>query len=255
MTASLILTPEAPPGILLTHAMVLAAGLGERMRPLTETTPKPLLTLSGRSLLDHALDRAAEAGIAQAVVNAHWLPDQVAAACAPRENPTVTVLREQARLETGGGVFAALPYLGDGPFAVINGDAYWLDGPRSALARLAAGFDPDTMDVLLLLVRSATVEGEVGRGDFMLDPLGRPRRPREREICPYIFSGVQILAANAFRDAPDGPFSLNLIYDTAIEVGRCFAQVHDGVWFHLSTPDDLSRTKTLLAGALPRRIF
>ncbi|WP_431285972.1 nucleotidyltransferase family protein [Humitalea sp. 24SJ18S-53] len=235
--------------------MVLAAGLGERMRPLTATTPKPLLTLAGRSLLDHALDRVADAGIGQAVVNAHWLADQIVAACATRKTPAVTVVREAARLETGGGVLAALPRLGDGPFAVINGDAYWLDGPTPALTRLAAGFDPDSMDVLLLLVRSATVDGEVGYGDFMLDPFGRPRRPKEREICPYIFSGVQVLAPNAFRDAPEGPFSLNRVYDTAIAAGRCFAQVHDGVWFHLSTPDDLTRIESVLAGGLPGRIF
>ncbi len=255
MTDSLILTPEAPPGIMLTHAMVLAAGLGERMRPLTDTRPKPLLTLQGRSLLDHALDRVAGAGIGRAVVNAHWQAEQIFAACAQRERPLVTVLHEQTRLETGGGVRAALPHLGAGPFAVINGDAYWLDGPRPALARMAATFDPDMMDVLLLLIRSATIDGPVGGGDFFLDPFGRLRRPKEREISPYIFSGVQILAPNAFRDTSDGGFSLNRVYDTAIGAGRCFALVHDGVWFHLSTPGDLARSEQLLTGGLPWRLF
>jgi len=249
------LTPEAPPGITLSHAMVLAAGLGIRMRPLTDSLPKPLLPLAGRSLLDHALDRVADAGIGQAVVNAHWQADQIIAACAARTRPEVTVLREEHLLETGGGVRAALPLLGPDPFAVVNGDAFWLDGPQPVLSRLARAFDPDAMDVLLLLIRAAAVEGEVGRGDFFLDPLGHPRRPKEREIAPYLFGGVQILAPAAFDGAPAGAFSLNLIYDAAIEAGRCFAIVHDGAWFHLSTPADLARAGQLLADGLPRRLF
>lgn len=249
------LTPETPPGIVLTHAMVLAAGLGTRMRPLTESVPKPLLPLAGRTLLDHALDRVADAGIGQAVVNAHWLAEQVVAACAARTRPQVTVLTETGLLETGGGVAAALPHLGEDPFAVVNGDAFWLDGPRPALARLAQAFDPESMDVLLLLIRAATVEGEVGRGDFFLDPLGHPRRPLEREIAPYLFGGVQILSPAAFEGAPAGAFSLNRIYDAAIEAGRCFALVHDGAWFHLSTPADLQQAGQALADGLPRRLF
>jgi MurNAc alpha-1-phosphate uridylyltransferase len=233
------------------HAMVLAAGLGTRMRPLTDDRPKPLLPLEGRSLLHHAMDRLHEAGIGKLVVNAHWFADQVTES-ATAHDPSVTVLRETALLETGGGVKAALPYLGAAPFVVVNGDAFWLDGPTQALRRMSAAFDPAEMDALLLLVRTAQVDGEVGRGDFLLDPLGRARRPKEREIAPYLYGGVQILAPGLFDDTPKGAFSLNRVYDRAIENGRLYGLVHDGAWFHLSTPRDLERAGTMLrAGILP----
>lgn len=233
------------------HAMVLAAGLGTRMRPLTDDRPKPLLPLEGRSLLHHAMDRLHDAGIAEIVVNAHWFADQVAAA-ATAHDPRVTVLREAALLETGGGVKAALPHLGGQPFVVVNGDAFWLDGPTQALRRISAAFDPAEMDALLLLVRTSQVDGEVGRGDFLLDPLGRARRPKEREIAPYLFGGVQILSPALFEDTPEGAFSLNRVYDRAIENGRLYGLVHDGAWFHLSTPRDLERAGMMLrAGILP----
>jgi MurNAc alpha-1-phosphate uridylyltransferase len=240
--------------IAMTHAMVLAAGLGTRMRPLTDDRPKPLLELDGRSLLHHAMDRLGDAGIGNLVVNAHYYPDQVAAAVAAHRHPA-TVLREQVLLETGGGVTAALPHLGNQPFAVVNGDAFWLDGPTPALLRLAAAFDPAEMDALLLLVRTSHVDGETGRGDFLLDPLGRARRPREREIAPYLFGGVQILSPALFEGAPAGPFSLNRIYDRAIEAGRLFGLVHDGAWFHLSTPRDLYRAETMLRAGMLTALF
>ncbi|MBV1795748.1 nucleotidyltransferase family protein [Siccirubricoccus sp. G192] len=239
----------------LSHAMVLAAGLGLRMRPLTETTAKPLLLLQGRSLLDRALDRLEEAGVTDAVVNAHWQAGKVAAAVATRQAPRITLQREEVLLETGGGVTRALPLLGPGPFAVVNGDSVWLNGPSPALSRLAAAFDPERMDGLLLLVRSAQVEGEVGRGDFLLDPIGQLRRPKERELAPYIFAGVQILSPALFQDAPEGPFSLNRLYDRAIAAGRLFALVHDGVWFHLSTPPDLQRAEAAMQAGLIRAPF
>ena len=241
--------------ITLTHGMVLAAGLGLRMRPLTEGTAKPLLTLFGRSLLDRALDRLADAGIGQAGVNAHWHADRVAAAVAARGAPSIALQREEVLLETGGGVTRALPLLGGRPFAVANGDSVWLDGPRPALARMAAIYDPALMDGLLLLVRSSQVEGEVGHGDFLMDPLGKLRRPKERELAPYIFSGVQILGPALFRGAPEGPFSLNLLYDRAIDSGRLYALVHDGVWFHLSTPPDLERAEAAMDAGLVKALF
>jgi MurNAc alpha-1-phosphate uridylyltransferase len=243
--------------ITLTHGMVLAAGLGTRMRPLTDDLPKPLLPLAGRTLLDHALDRLAEAGVTKAVVNAHWRAEAIDRAMAARaELPRVTVLHEEGQpLETGGGVRAALPHLGDGPFAVANGDAFWLNGPTPALARMAAAFDPRRMDALLLLVRTAQVEGAVGRGDFLLDPLGRVRRRKEREISPYLYGGVQILTPALFSDSPEGPFSLNLLYDRAIEAERLFALVHDGAWFHLSTPADLAHAEEQLRRGLAKALF
>ena len=240
----------------LTHGMVLAAGLGLRMRPLTETTAKPLLTLQGRSLLDRALDRLEAAGVGQAVVNAHWHADQVAAAVAGRASPAITLQREETLLETGGGVTRALPLLGEAPFAVMNGDSVLLDGPTPALARMASMFDPATMDGLLLVVRTAQVDGEVGRGDFHLDPMGRVRRPKEMELAPYIFSGVQILAPGLFAGGvPEGAFSLNLLYDRAIAKGRLYAVVHDGIWFHLSTPADLERAEAAMAAGLVKALF
>lgn len=241
--------------IALTHAMVLAAGLGTRMRPLTDNLPKPLLRLGGRSLLDHALDRLAALGVGDAVVNAHWRGEQVAAAMAARRQPRITVQMEAALLETGGGVARALPALGEAPFAVVNGDAFWLDGPTPALRRLAAAFDPAEMDALLLMVRTTQVDGVVGLGDFLIDPLGRMRRPKEREIAPYLFAGVQILAPGLFDGAPPGAFSLNRVYDRAAASGRLFGLVHDGVWFHLSTPQDLAQAEANLRSGLVRAPF
>jgi MurNAc alpha-1-phosphate uridylyltransferase len=138
---------------------------------------------------------------------------------------------------------------------VANGDSVWLDGPTPALDRLAASFDPAEMDALLLLVRSAQVEGEVGRGDFLLDPLGRARRPKERELAPYIFAGVQVLSPALFQGAPKGRFSLNRLYDRAIAAGRLYGLVHDGVWFHLSTPPDLAQAESALRAGLVKALF
>ena len=241
----------------ISRGMVLAAGLGLRMRPLTRDTAKPLLTLAGRTLLDHALDRLDEAGVRDAVVNAHWHADKVAAAMAERGcAPRIHLQREEELLETGGGVLRALPRLGPGPFIVANGDSMWLDGPVPALARLAAAFDPAAMDGLLLLVRSAQVDGEVGAGDFLLDPMGRLRRPKEREVAPYIFAGVQVLTPALFEGAPtSGAFSLNRLYDRAIAAGRLYALVHDGVWFHLSTPPDLERAEAAMRDGLVKAQF
>ncbi|MBR0649086.1 nucleotidyltransferase family protein [Roseomonas terrae] len=241
--------------IALTHAMVLAAGLGTRMRPLTDDRPKPLLELEGRSLLDHALDRLQAAGVTDAVVNAHWRGEQIEAAMARRTAPRITLQHEPALLETGGSVRMALPALGDAPFAVVNGDAFWLDGPSPALRRLAGAFDPAEMDALLLMVRTTQVEGRVDKGDFLLDPIGRMRRPKEREIAPYIYAGVQILSPALFEGAPDGPFSLNRLYDRAIENGRLYGLVHDGVWFHLSTPQDLYQAEATMRAGLARALF
>jgi MurNAc alpha-1-phosphate uridylyltransferase len=232
----------------MTHAMVLAAGLGQRMRPLTANTAKPLLPLLGRSLLDHALDRLAQAGVEEAVVNAHWCAPRVAEALAAREGrpPRLRLQLEPELLETGGGIRRALPRLGEQPFIVVNGDAYWLDGPTPALTLLQQHFDPARMDGLLLLIRTAQVEGEVGRGDFHLDGAGRLRRPKGAEIAPFLFGGVQVMAPALVAPEPEGRFSLNRCFDRAIGAGRLFGLVHDGEWFHLSTPADLARTERRL---------
>jgi len=228
-------------------AMLLAAGLGERMRPLTEQTAKPLLPLGGRALMDHALDRLAEAGVETVVVNAHWQAERVAAHLAARGGEPRLVLRhEKTLLETGGGVRAALDVLGPAPFYVVNGDAFWLDGPRPALLRLADFFDPARMDGVLLLQRSSQVHADVGRGDFSLNPWGVPKRRGEREVVPYIFAGVQIVSPALMAGMPAGKFSMNLAWDRALEAGRLRGLVHDGAWFHLSTPGDLADAEALL---------
>ncbi|MFL1462657.1 nucleotidyltransferase family protein [Roseococcus sp. DSY-14] len=229
------------------RAMVLAAGLGTRMRPLTAATAKPLLPLMGRSLLDHALDRLAEAGVEDAVVNTHWKPEKVAAALAARAAAPRTRLQlEPDLLETGGGLLRALPLLGPGPFAVVNGDAFWLDGPEPALHALFRRFDPARMDALLLLVPTARVRGEAGRGDFFLDGQGRLRRPKPGELAPFLFAGVQVMAPSLLDGESPGRFSLNRPFDRALAAGRLHGCVHDGEWFHLSTPPDLARTERWL---------
>jgi MurNAc alpha-1-phosphate uridylyltransferase len=227
-------------------AMVLAAGLGTRMRPLTNTTAKPLLTLGGRALLDHALDRLVDAGVETVAVNAHWQADTVAAHLAHRPAPPRTVLlREQRLLETGGGVRAALAILGADPFFVVNGDAFWLNGPLSALLRLAAVFD-QSVDGVLLVHRTSHVRADVGPGDFALDKWGIPRRRNEREIVPFIYAGVQLIHPRLLNGMPEGAFSMNRAWDTALAAGRLRAAVHDGIWFHLSTPADLAQAEQFL---------
>jgi len=230
------------------RAMVLAAGLGTRMRPLTEATAKPLLTVAGRSLIDRALDHLADAGVETVVVNTHWQAERVRAALASRTRPAIIESHEESLLETGGGVARALSHLGAAPFFVVNGDAFWLDGATAALARLAAAFDPEACDAVLLVHRTAQLPAYTGRGDFAVDPLGRVRRPREREIVPYLFAGVQLASPALFACAPAGPFSTNLLWDRAISAGRLRAVVHDGVWLHLSTPEDLAEAERLMRG-------
>jgi MurNAc alpha-1-phosphate uridylyltransferase len=233
-----------------TTGMVLAAGLATRMRPLTGETAKPLLTLGGQTLLDHALNRLAEARVETVAVNAYWQADKVAGHLAVRRPPPRVILqRETALLETGGGVRAALDTLGAEPFYVINGDAFWLDGPIPALERLARAFDDD-VDGVLLMQRSYQVHAEVGPGDFAMDKWGGLRRRGEREIVPYIYAGVQIIRPALFADAPDGPFSMNLVWDRALAAGRLRGVVHDGIWFHLSTPADLAEAEQILEARL-----
>jgi MurNAc alpha-1-phosphate uridylyltransferase len=231
------------------QAMLLAAGLGTRMRPLTNTTAKPLLPLGQRTLLDHALDRLAAAGVERVVVNTHWHAELVAAHLARRGGPPQTALRHETRLlDTGGAVAAALAdgMLQDAPFFVVNGDSFWLDGPVPALARLAASWGDD-LDGVLLLHRTFQVLSDFGgRGDFALDEWGVPRRPQELQIVPYVFAGVQLLSPRLFDGSLPEAFSMNAAWDRAMQAGRLRALVHDGLWFHLSTPEDLAQAETSL---------
>jgi MurNAc alpha-1-phosphate uridylyltransferase len=227
-------------------AMILAAGLATRMRPLTNDTAKPLLVLGGRTLLDHALDHLAAEGVAKVVVNAFWQGDKVVAHLDHRPPPPKTLaIREAALLDTGGSVRNARKHLGRDPFFVINGDALWLNGPTPALRRLANALRDD-VDVVLLVHRTFQVHGETGMGDFAVSQLGVPRRRREREVVPYMFASASLMRPGLLDGTPDGPFSLNRVWDQAMEAGRIRAVVHDGIWFHLSTPADLAEAEQVL---------
>lgn len=230
------------------RAIVLSAGLGTRMRPLTMHTPKPLLKVSGRSLLDRALDRLAASGVGQVAINAHWLAPKIEAFCRARTHPRAVFLHEPALLDSGGGIANALAQgaIGPGPFYAVNGDSLWLDGPTPALARLAAAFDPQAMDALLLLVPSPLVDGYVGRGDFMLEPDGRITRPAEGRVAPFVYVGVQVLHPRLFARL-SGAFPMMPLWEGAIEAGRAFGLRHDGAWFHLSTPPDIPRAEAAIA--------
>ena len=220
-------------------AMVLAAGLGTRMRPISQTVPKPLIEIGGRTLLDHALDRLAMAGVERVVVNVHYKADMVIERLAARDHPRIEISPEKELLETGGGVAQALPLLGEA-FFVVNADVLWLDGKDYALTRLASAFDANRMDAVLLLQRA-------GNGDYFLDPLGTPRRRGEREVAPYIFSGIQLLHRRLFDGDLERRFSLNVLYTRAEESGRLHAIVHDGEWYHVGSPEGLAATRSRLS--------
>jgi len=226
--------------------MALAAGLGKRMRPITWNTPKPLLTVDGRTLLDRALDRLEEVGVENAVVNVHYLGDRVIQHLKKREEPKLTFSEEEDLLETGGGVKLALPHLGTDPFYVVNSDTLLLNGPTLALERMAERWDADEMDALLLVHSTVDAYGYEGKGDFEIDPMGKVTRRKEHEISPYLFTGVQILHPKVFEGTPDGKFSLNVVYDKLIEQERLYAVVHDGEWFHVGTPDGLDQAEEFM---------
>ena len=228
------------------RAMVLAAGRGERLRPITETRPKPLVQVGGHALLDLILDRLESAAISEVVINLHYLGPMIESHLGDRPKPGIVYSREETLLDTGGGVRKALPLLGEQAFFVINGDVCWLDGQTPALARLAQAWDQEVMDALLLLHSVALAVGYDGRGDFFLTPDGRLRRRGEGEAAPYVFAGLQILHPRLFEAAPEGRFSLNLLFDKAGAVKRLFGLRHDGKWFHIGTPGQLREVEKTL---------
>jgi MurNAc alpha-1-phosphate uridylyltransferase len=226
------------PVIVPRTAMVLAAGFGERMRPLTDRMPKPMVEVAGKPLLDHVLDRLAEAGVETAVVNVHYLADQIEKHVARRRKPRIVISDERAQiLGTGGGVVKALPQLGDAPFFHVNSDSIWIDGVNGNLQRLANAFDPAAMDVLLLLAPSAGSIGYSGRGDFSMAPDGRLQRRAEREVVPFVYAGAAILSPGLFAGEKAEPFSLTTLFDRASESGRLFGLRLEGLWMHVGTPD------------------
>jgi N-acetyl-alpha-D-muramate 1-phosphate uridylyltransferase len=221
-----------------TKAMVLAAGLGVRMRPLTDNMPKPLVPVAGRPLLDHVLDKLADAGVSEAVVNVHYLPDQIIAYTASRTRPRVIISDERDQvLGTGGGVVKALPLLGPDPFFHVNSDSLWIDGVRPNLARLAETFEPSRMDILLLMAPTTSSIGYGGRGDYSMLPDGALRKRREHQVVPFVYAGAAIMSPALFADAPAGEFSLTKMFDRANEQERLFGLRLDGVWMHVGSPD------------------
>jgi N-acetyl-alpha-D-muramate 1-phosphate uridylyltransferase len=228
-------------------AMVLAAGLGERMRPLTLRMPKPLVPLVGRPLIDHVLDRLASAGVETAVVNVHYLPDQLEESLRRRQGTKPAILISDERdelLDTGGGAKRALPKLGPGPFFIHNADTVWSEGPSPALPRMLKLWKPETMDCLLLLAPFAESIGYGGKGDFAMAQDGRLKRRGERQIVPFAFAGVSLCDQRLFTDSPDGKFSLNLLWDRALAKGRLYGMRLDGRWMHVGTPEALAEAET-----------
>ncbi len=232
-------------------AMVLAAGLGTRMRPLTANRPKPLVVLDGRTLLDRVLDKLHEAGISRAVVNVHYHADQIEQALAERRAPEIVFSNERDELlDTGGGVARALPLLGEHPFLIQNSDSVWIEGVESNLKRLIRAWDPARMDSLMLLAPTHSSLGFDGLGDFSMSTNGLLRRRSERQTAPFVFTGVSIAHPRLFADAPTGAFSLNNLWDRAIASKRLYGIRLEGLWMHIGTPEALAAAEEALAAGL-----
>jgi N-acetyl-alpha-D-muramate 1-phosphate uridylyltransferase len=232
------------------RAIVLAAGLGTRMRPHNGSIPKPLVAIGGKSLIDYVLDRLADAGVESAVVNVHHLADALERHLAPRQRPRILISDERGvLLGTGGGIAKALPQLGSAPFFLVNSDTVWLDGVKPNFARLAESFDSAAMDALLLLAPTAGSVGYSGRGDFAMLPDGRLRRRAEHEVVPFVYAGAAILSPALFAGAPTGAFPLTPLYDRAGAEDRLFGLRLEGLWMHIGTPDAVTAAEAALAGA------
>ena len=231
-------------------AMLMAAGLGKRMRPLTATTPKPLVRVAGKPLIDRALDRIEDAGIEKALVNVHYLADAIEAHVGPRKAPAISFSDERDQLlETGGGMVKAQAagQLPD-PFFACNADSIWLDGPRNAFAELSARWDPERMDALLLVVSHVRAFNFDGTGDFYMDAAGRLTRKQPERIAPFIYTGIQVVSHRLLRDAPEGKFSTNILWDRAIGEGRLFGLAFTGEWYEVGTPQHIAPTEEALRG-------
>jgi N-acetyl-alpha-D-muramate 1-phosphate uridylyltransferase len=244
---ALRLRPEIPAQVPHT-AMIMAAGLGKRMRPLTATKPKPLIQVSGKALLDHVLDKLRVAGVKRIVVNVHYLADALEAHLATRAHGLDVAISDERKLlmETGGGLVKAAPLIDCDPFLALNSDNLWIDGPADTIKLLASQWDDAKMDALLLLVPQARALGHKGMGDFHMDRAGRIRRRERSHVAPFVFTGIQIASKRLLRDAPDGPFSTNILWDRAIEEGRAFGAVHQGLWFDVGTPQSIPFTEAAL---------
>jgi MurNAc alpha-1-phosphate uridylyltransferase len=224
--------------------MVLAAGRGTRMRPITAMTPKPLVEVAGKALIDHVFDRLEAAGVDRFVVNVHYLADLIEVHVERRVGDRVTFSDERAcLLETGGGIVKALPHLGDGPFIVANSDAFWIEGASPNVARLVATFDPARMDALLLLAPTVGAVGYEGDGDFDLDADGRLNWRQERPLAPFVYAGCAMMSPAALADPPADRFSLTLVFDRLLQAGRLFGMRLDGLWLHVGTPEAIGEAE------------
>lgn len=233
------------------RAMVLAAGLGTRMRPLTDRVPKPLVEVAGRPLIDHVLDRLAEAGVERAVVNVHYKAEQIEQHLKGCSKPQITISDERGvLLGTGGGLVKALPQLGDEPFYLINSDTIWIDGVTPNLVRLADGFDPAAMDALLLLASTTGSIGYGGRGDFTMLGDGRLERRGEREVAPFVYAGAAILSPALFKDPPPDAFALTELFARAAEKGRLHGLRLEGQWMHVGTPAAIGEAEAAIKASV-----
>lgn len=230
-------------------AMVMAAGIGKRMRPLTATRPKPLVRVAGKPLIDHSLDRIEAAGVGHVVVNVHYLADALEAHLAKQKRAfTIAVSDERGQLlETGGGLVKALPLLTGDPILIVNSDNIWTDGPQDSLLNLARHWDGERMDALLLLIRQASATGHRGMGDFHMDPAGRLSRRKPGRVAPFVYTGIQLISPRLLADAPEGPFSTNILWDRAIAAGRLYGLSHMGQWFDVGTPAAIAPTEAALS--------
>lgn len=232
------------------RAMVLAAGIGQRMRPITDSLPKPLVRIGGKAMLDHALDRIAEAGVTEAVVNVHHLAEQIEAHLAGRTHPRIVISDERDELlETGGGVKKALPLLGTEPFFHVNSDSLWSETGISNIAAMAEAWAPAGMDMLMLLARREDSVGFDGAGDFFQDAEGRLTRRGQAPTAPVVYAGVIIMKPEIFADTPEGSFSLNLLFDRLIARKRLFGHVLQGQWLHVGTPEAIAPAEAAFAAA------
>lgn len=227
-------------------AMVLSAGYGKRMGELTKTTPKPMVKLRGKPLIGHIMDRLAATGVKRAVVNLHYLGEQIRDYLKADKRLDIVFSEEPELLETGGGIKKAVTEFGTEPFYAVNADAFWLDGYEDALLRLAREWRDDTMDALLMLHSTVESHGYDGKGDFDADAAGKLTRRPESWIAPWLFAGMQILHPRLFKGAPDGAFSMNVLYNKALDAERLYGVVHDGEWFHIGTPKGLAEAEAFL---------
>jgi N-acetyl-alpha-D-muramate 1-phosphate uridylyltransferase len=244
----LSLRPQ-PEGKVPETAMVMAAGLGKRMRPLTATRPKPLVEVAGTTLLDHVLGHLKEGGVKRAVVNVHYLADALEAHLAKRDNDLEIIISDErgVLLETGGGLIKAKPLIPNDPFICVNTDNYWVDGPINALRLMASHWDDAKMDALLLVIPLARAQNHDGRGDFLMDSVGRLSRRLTGRVAPYVWTGIQMLSKRLIVDPPADKFSTNIFWDRAIAAKRAYGVVHQGMWFDVGTPGAIARTEAMLA--------